>query len=331
MAVITLNVVVANIQVVVQTFNAVRVYRSTGSDVAGPYVQITTPSTLIPLVGNQSVYPYVDAAGAVDAWYKFSYLRTSDGLESSLSDPIRGAGDSALGILSAQGLRVGFLFGIDLTDRDKNPIPDEVLEFYIKASVSWLERKLGIAIRTRVVLDEAHDYYREDFQHYMHTQLYNQPVVSVQRIRLVLPGNRTLYEIPSDWISLDKDTGLVRVAAGLTRALQPTSSGLLPSLSTARNVPDVIRVDYTAGFDGDVPAEIVEVVGMMASFGPLLLAGDLIGAPNTSSSSIGIDGLSQSVSLTGGYGTRLQQYTTSINDRMDTLRNAYRGIGFEVA
>ena len=80
-----------------------------------------------------------------------------------------------------------------------------------------------------------------------------------------------------------------------------------------RYIPDVFRIDYTAGFGKNtdplavspaqpkldkIPGIIKDVVGKLAAAGPLNIAGDLLGGAGIASQSIGIDGLSQSSNRT---------------------------------
>jgi hypothetical protein len=117
-----------------------------------------------------------------------------------------------------------------------------------------------------------------------------------------------------------------------------------------RFIPDAFRVTYTAGFgrrtsstavspqDPDldtVPDDIVDVVGKMASFGPLNIAGDLLGGAGIASQSIGLDGLNTSFSTTSsatnaGYGARLLQFSKELKEVIPILRKTYRGLGLTV-
>jgi len=104
-----------------------------------------------------------------------------------------------------------------------------------------------------------------------------------------------------------------------------------------RFVPDVFRVDYTAGFEaGKVPADIIDLIGKKASFGPLNIAGDLLGGAGIASQSVSVDGLSQSFNTTSsatnaGYGARLVQYSKEIKELLPMLEKYYKGIRMVVA
>ena len=57
-----------------------------------------------------------------------------------------------------------------------------------------------------------------------------------------------------------------------------------------------MSVSYKAGFKkGKIPYNIKNIIGLMASIGPLNVAGDLIAGAGIASKTISLDGLSQSV------------------------------------
>jgi len=74
---------------VLSLFNTQKVYRAAAS--TGPWnVEITNPGTRVPLVAGVSSYYYDDTTGSSAFWYAIAYYHSGTGLESSLSEPIRG-------------------------------------------------------------------------------------------------------------------------------------------------------------------------------------------------------------------------------------------------
>jgi hypothetical protein len=74
---------------------------------------------------------------------------------------------------------------------------------------------------------------------------------------------------------------------------------------------------------------LLRAIGIIASFIPLNIAGDLIAGAGISQYSIGVDGLSQNVATTAsatsaGYGARIIQYRKELGDVMKALRGKYR-------
>lgn len=336
MAVITLKVVVSSLDNVLATFNRIKVHRSmTGS--VGPYTEVTTPTTRIPLETGKILYEYTDQAGETDYYYRVSYFHSTTLLESSLSDPQQGEGDSALDIMSIDELKSTYLFGVDLTKDDGEPFPDSMFEFYIKAAVSWIEHKLDLPIRP-VSCEESHDYDPQAYMSWVFLKLNKFPIISVENLEFITPSGDTATVIDSSWIRVQKEMGHLNVlpngSAGIT--FIGASGSLYPRFGGSRFIPDFFRVKYTAGFEsGKVPDDIRHLIGMVSSYGPLNIAGDLIAGAGIASQSLGIDGLSQSVSTTSsatnsGYGSRILSYTREAKDMIPTLRKYYKGIGLTI-
>jgi len=74
---------------VLTKFDVQKVYRSTAGP-TGPWNEITTPATRVPLVAGVESYLYDDMAGDASYYYASAYFNTSTLEESNLSDPIRG-------------------------------------------------------------------------------------------------------------------------------------------------------------------------------------------------------------------------------------------------
>lgn len=336
MAVITLSVVVPNIDTVLTFFDRIKVYRSvTGS--AGPYVEITTAPTRPALVAGQMVYTYADTAGDDAYFYKTSFFHTGTLLESSLSDAQQGEGDPALDVISVEDLKTNYLFGLPLTDEDGNELPDSVYQFYIKAAVSYVEKYLDIPLRPLVVVDERQDYYPQDQRNTIQLQLSNKPIISVERLSLVLPVEQEVIVYDAAWIFPDKPSGQVNIMPGSGAALLGVPSIGYGLLASGNFIPDAFRVNYTAGFvRGQVPPDLVDLVGMVAAMGPLNILGDIVFGVGIQSERVGLDGLMTEARSIGNatnssFGARLISYRKDIKEKMTELRRYYRGHRFVVA
>lgn len=335
MAAIKLKIYVNELDNVLTLFNRIKIYRS-DDGVAGTYNEITTVDTRVRLVQGTTIYLYDDATGSADSWYKTSYFHSDTALESGLSDPRQGEDfDVNSLILSVQDLKDVYLYGLDLTDDSGNEYPDVVFEWSINFAIDWIEKELDIRVRP-TTFDEKYDYYRADYQQYMFLKLREWPVISVEEISLQWPAGTNILTFPDDWITVRKESGLVNIVptSGSFEQLVVTAGGsFLPLLAQGRDfVPDMIRVQYTAGFEyGKLDMAIREIVGKKAAFGPLNIAGDLLGGAGIASQSVSIDGLSQnfnttSSSTSAGYGARLLQYSKELSEQLKTLKEYYKGI-----
>lgn len=337
--VIKLKITVAELDNVLTLFDRIKVYRS-DNGVSGTYIEITDVDTRIRIVQGTSIYLFDDSTGSIDSWYKTSYFNSATSNESGLSDPRQGE-DFLLNslIMSVDDLKSVYLFGVDLTDDQGNPYPEIIFEWSIKYAIDWLEKELDIHILP-TQLDQRYDYFRADYQDYAFFQLRDYPVISVEKVSIEYPNGDNILDLPTNWISVRKDTGQLRLVPStgqFSSFLINGQGGLLPLMYIHRDyVPDLFRIQYTAGFeDGKVPMVLRELIGKKASFGPFNIAGDLVVGAGIASSSISIDGLSQSLGSTSsatnaGYGARLVQYSKEIKEQLATLRQYYKNIRMQI-
>ena len=162
------------------------------------------------------------------------------------------------------------------------------------------------------------------------------PVISVEEYAVTWPSDSDIIVFPSAWIQLRKDSGQVNVvptSGTFSQVLLTAGGSFLPLVASGQDfVPNVLRISYTAGFEeGAVPFVLRDLIGKIAAFAPLNIAGDLIVGAGIASKSISIDGLSQSINTTSsatnaGYGARLVQYTKEIKQLIPTLEKYYKGI-----
>ena len=115
-------------------------------------------------------------------------------------------------------------------------------------------------------------------------------------------------------------------------------SGLTTQLGSQHflMIPDYWDLQYITGFDLDhMPLDLLNLVGKLATFGPLGIAGDLILGAGIARQSLGVDGLSQSISSTSsatnaGYGARLVQYQKEIKEAIPRIKLVYDEVKLSV-
>lgn len=348
MAEIKIRIAVSDPAGVMAAFDQIQVHRSkTGK--FGVYEEITTPNppvqakNRIILEAGKLTYCFIDDCGDFLYFYKTRFFNSTSLAVSAFSEPIQGDADSALDVISVEDLQTNFLFGVDLTDDAGQPYPDSLFEFYIKSAVSYLEQALDLPIRpTRYV--EEHDYVAEEFRQNMAFFLDHYPVISVDEVKMVLPGGGEQVFDPS-WVKLQKEFGQLNLVPGLGNANVPllgVSGAYHPFYRNSRFLPNVFAIKYTAGFlsgcEGGrgVPDNIKELAGKIASYGPLNIAGDLVAGAGLASTSLSIDGLSQGITTTNsstnaGYGARLLQYRKEVKEQIPVIRNYYKGARLHVA
>jgi hypothetical protein len=307
-------------------------------DVGLSWTEITVPSERPVLEAGVIDYVHIDRMGSASYKYRIRYVSEQNGVcvLSDPSDSIDGAGAMLLQILTVAQLKQRYLFGVSLTNDNGEPLPDEVYEHYILSGIAWLEHELDIKILPTTITREAHDYYRGDYAEFNIIQLDNYPVISVEEYLVEYPSGQTVVQFPLEWVRVDPDHGILRLvptAGTLSAVLIGQGGGFLPAIySGMSHLPDLFKISYTAGFAaGQVPRNILDLIGMFASLGPFNIFGDLIAGAGIASISVSMDGLSQSIGTTSsatnaGYGARVIQYLKQIQKQVPHLRQYYKGI-----
>jgi hypothetical protein len=335
MSTIKIKWTVDEIANVLLNFDVERVYRSTTGE-SGVYTVLDT----VALVAGQEDYEYDDTSGDTSYYYKTSHYNTSTTEESDKSDPysVASAQDPALSVITVDELKELYLFGLDLSDDTGTEMPDSLYEHFIASAVDWVEKRLDIPLIQKDITEEPHDYYREDYEQYIWLETQEYPVISVSEVKMVMPGEASIQTFDSDWIHLREEAGQIQIVPGTSgpaNTLFLANGQWLPYFyGRNRFIPDVFRVTYSAGFS-TIPPQLKDIVGKVASFGPLNIAGDLLGGAGIASQSISIDGLSQTFNTTSsatnaGYGARILAYNRELKDVIPTLQRYYKGLRISV-
>lgn len=205
--------------------------------------------------------------------------------------------------ISVSSVKNKYLFGIDLSDNEGNPLPEELLVHYLNSAVEYIQNLLDITISETEFI-ERHDYERNDYQNWGFIQLDHNPVKEVKRLTLMY-GDKRSVEIPLDWIQLNKLTGQITLfpSAGSANSLIIGQTGLLFGFQSQWSyAPSLWEVEYVAGFDENdksLPLGLLtEAVYKRAAMGILNVWGDLIIGAGIASQSVSIDGVSQSIGTT---------------------------------
>lgn len=147
------------------------------------------------------------------------------------------------------------------------------------------------------------------------------PLQSVESIRFSYPApTNQIFDIPQDWIRMDRRYGHIRLVPASKAFSAPLSSFLMQALGGGRTIPMMIRIRYVAGLK-DVFADWPELIDLIFKMAVLKLIQDAF-VPQ--SGSISADGLSESL------GMDLDKYSDSLNHKMDDLRDAIHGVRYTV-
>lgn len=235
-------------------------------------------------------------------------------------------------------IRDKYLFGINLTDPQGNPLPESLFVHYINSAVDWIQNLLDITISDTEFPLERHDYIRNDYQNWGFIQLDHNPVKEVTNLQLMY-GYRPSVHIPIDWVQLDSLSGQITLfpSAGSANTLIIGQTGMLFGFQSQWDyAPMLWEVSYRAGIDENdpsMPLELLqEAVYKRAAQGILNVWGDLIIGAGIASQSVSIDGISQSIGTTqsamfGGASARVEAYGKDLKENLiPALRQKFGGI-----
>jgi hypothetical protein len=346
-------------------FNKVKVFKGSVMDDMTTHTEIAgSPFDLRP----DNAYTFiVDPDGVSADYYSYRYLNSylfSIGAGTPVVYPSGTYGTQTPygesdyeSMLTVRQLKEWFMFGLDLTDDDGYPFPNTMLEFAIRAAVDSLEKTLNIMLKPTIILQEFQDFHAQDYRDFAFLQLSHWPVLSVEQIAVWYPTAQAPVIFPLEWVQLRAEHGqihLVPTSGSLSTILLGKGGDYLTFVWRGFDfMPNLWRIDYTAGMTtrdtyvnsagvikaspagSKIPADILGVIGKMACFYPLNIAGDLVGGIAIASKSIGVDGLSQSINTTSspenaGYSARLRQYERELKIEIPRLKAFYAGLQMAV-
>lgn len=241
-------------------------------------------------------------------------------------------------LLSVEQLKTRYLFGLDMTDKNGNPIPDDTFQNAINSAVSYLEHALDIVILKRQFV-ENYDYRAVDYIEFNFIQLKHRPLNEMILLRAMFPSNRELVKYPEEWYVTEKESSQIQLSPveGTFSGLIVTQGGsYLPLIYGVRSHwPHLFEVTYTAGFDNDkIPVLINEMIGMRAAIRLFDILSDILFGP-IASETVSLDGANVSKALTAAAGVaafsaRIKSYRADLVDYMSAVRKHYNGIPFAV-
>lgn len=173
----------------------------------------------------------------------------------------------------------------------------------------------------RYIREAAYDYDSEFFRgdRWGYIVTHTKPIIDVHSIRFSYPSPQgSLWEIPKDWIRLDRKYGHIRLVPASQSFSAPLSAFIMQALGGGRVVPFMIQVRYQAGIN---PADFPDLVDVVKKLAVMKL---LQSAFLPQSGSISADGLSESASVD------LSKWHDGIEDKLNDLRDAIHGPRFAV-
>jgi len=235
--------------------------------------------------------------------------------------------------LSGAELKSLFFTGIKLQDQDGNPIATDTLNFYVQAADTEVANQLMVKLY-RQAYQENRDFMFDDFIKFSYVPT-SFMVVKPLALEGLVNTNLQLT-MPVEWLASKKQAGdedsyyrqlhLVAVNGAIASYSGSYLIGWAQSLGlfSLQQIPNYWRVSYITGFQ-KIPLDILRYIGSVVTVRILEFMNDIFsGVVGISSKSIGVDGLSQSVSLQG-FLKRIESMRKENERTADLLRTRYRG------
>lgn len=215
-------------------------------------------------------------------------------------------------LVTPDQVKARHMFGIPLVSAMKDPITNkaqvytnEMIKDTIDRAIALVEQETGLDIFP-VRSKEKHPFDRHEYESFGYMRLERRPIASVEKLTITPPSGADLYQVPIEWIEtayLPKgQINLIplgnAIAYGSPADVGSGGALFLNVLGSQPWVPAFWQVEYTSGFpDGSIPKGINELIGVVAAMEVLSALGATYG--KSSSHSLGIDSLSQSISTPG--------------------------------
>jgi hypothetical protein len=271
-------------------------------------------------------------------------------------------------VITPDELRYVYAFGNDLVAPNGQTITDETLQWYIDQAVANVERDLNITLikkqfrhtpinqdgeflpRTELedegeadinyFWEDPYDFERKNFNEFIFIKLRHRPIIEIKKVQFRDPTGNTIADIKS-WRKVNFKMGSIEffphAGALANLPLQGTGSAYwnTPARFLYDRYPDAYYIDYDAGFKSIKHLhaqwkEIFTIVGKLAGINMLADYGDGKTAA-VASSSLGLDGISESLSTTlsatsAAFGARMLQWAKEIESFYKKNKYKYGGL-----
>jgi len=237
-----------------------------------------------------------------------------------------------------------YLWGIPLCNPYTNQsIPTSTLKQQLQAAQTFVENYLGLKLFKQIVRENK-DFIREEFQTwgYLKTSYTINEAFELNGVF----NEQQIIKYPHEWLSIKRSSDSISryrelyiVPNGLTGATFTylgTQFSQYFGFAGARLIPNYWRITYCTGFE-TIPMDIINIIGKIATVTLLPIIEMTVTGSNGStfglaSTSLSLDGLSQSISKANGgnvFGQRLKQYGDEIMRTLPQLKGMYSGLVFD--
>jgi hypothetical protein len=243
------------------------------------------------------------------------YTNSKDAIGASLPlNAVEQSWERVEPLITPEQLVKRHLFGIPLASAMKNAQtgrPDlmdpETIKEFISQAVSLVEMEVGIDIFQNQY-NEKHAFDKAPYDNMGFLRVRNRPVSSIQSLEIVPSNQQSVFAVPLEWVDIgylqQGQINLIPLTialkSGTTVPLNSSVGGatFLSIFGHRAWIASFFQVAYTTGFkDGNLPKIVNQLIGTVAAMEILSSLGATYA--KTNSTSLSIDGLSQSISQPG--------------------------------
>ena len=207
---------------------------------------------------------------------------------------------------------------------------------FIEASQNEVENMMNIRLKKQIYVEEL-QFSNNEWMNWGYIKT-TMPIKCPFQLEGYLNSVKQV-SYPKEWLTvkssnddknLHRNLYIVPVGSQLTQTQNAVYSGILPQLGFLgqKSIPYYWTVKYITGFE-KVPADIANVIGKLTALNLFNIANDLIlGTPGIGSKSVSLDGLSQSLSSSSGFNTRVKNYIDDMIRSSNALQSVYKGLSW---
>jgi hypothetical protein len=234
-----------------------------------------------------------------------------------------------------------FIYAIPTAAKDGTDLPLDAVRFQIQAAQKEIEDYLQIKFNN-YLQDETCGYYAQDYYGkfpYFQTKYPVKKVWSL--IGMLGAAEQIVYPILWCKSSRDSDGNFSKqftlVPTGYGTGVQGNADVILSGvmrdigLRSFGQINDYWSFQMTTGYDySNAPSVLTNIVGKLATIGVLTILGNMLNGMGVTSSSLSIDGLSQSISTPRSSQSHLfsavtTQYTKEVVETLKRVKLKYSG------
>lgn len=150
--------------------------------------------------------------------------------------------------------------------------------------------------------------------------LRHRPVIEIKKMVFSYPYNQDqlLFEVPQDWIKIDKKYAHLNLVPATGLFLAPLSAYIMQMMG-GHGIPHMVHIHYVAGLK-DIHADYPDLVDAIYKLAVVKL---MLGILPSASTSINTDGFSQSDSFGGD---TIERYSKMTHETFARIRDSLYGI-----